>query len=166
MKVELLPWSDGKSPLTTTFAWFLASWAKVLSWTETARRFHTSWAVVFSAVRRAVEWGKANRNLDGITAIGVDELSWKKGHKYLTLVYQLDAGCRRLLWIGRDRKSKTFAAFFDWLGTERSAAIRFVVSDMWKAFLGTVAQRASQAVHVLDRFHVAKLWNDAIEKEI
>jgi transposase len=60
-----------------------------------------------------VEWGKANRNLDGITAIGVDELSWKKGHKYLTLVYQLDTGCRRLLWIGRNRKSETFAAFFD-----------------------------------------------------
>ena len=44
--------------------------------------------MVFDAVRQAVEWGKAHRDLDGITAIGVDELSWKKGHKYLTLVYQ------------------------------------------------------------------------------
>jgi transposase len=164
VKVELVPWSAGKSPLTTSFAWFLASWAKVLSWTETARRFRTTWAVVFAAVRHAVEWGKAHRNLDGITALGVDELSWKKGHKYLTLVYQLDHGSRRLLWIGRDRTAATFGAFFDWLGKQRASQIRFVVSDMWKAFLGTVARRASQAVHVLDRFHVAKLCNQAIDK--
>ena len=164
VKVELLPWSSGKSPVTTAFAWFLASWAKTLSWTETARRFSTSWAVVFAAVRHAVEWGKAHRNLDEITAIGVDELAWKKGHKYLTLVYQLDAGQRRLLWIGRDRTAKTFATFFDWLGTARTSQLRFIVSDMWKAFLSTVSSRASGALHVLDRFHVARLCNDAIEQ--
>ena len=79
--VEAMPWAAGKSPITTIYAWFLASWAQVLSWTETARRFRTSWHVVFDAVRHAVEWGKAHRDLDGITAIGVDELSWKKGHK-------------------------------------------------------------------------------------
>jgi transposase len=163
-KVELLPWSDGKSQSTTTFAWFLASWAQVLSWKETAERFRVSWAIVFEAVRKAVEWGKAHRNLDGITAIGVDELSWKKGHKYLTLVYQLDKGHRRLLWIGRDRKAETFERFFDWLGKERTARLRFVISDMWKAFVGTVAKRANEAIHVLDRFHVAKLCNKAIDE--
>jgi len=164
VKVELLPWSDGKSRSTTTFAWFLASWAQVLSWKETASRFRVSWDIVFESVRKAVEWGKAHRNLDGIRAIGVDELSWKKGHKYLTVVYQLDAGQRRLLWIGRNRTASTFGAFFDWLGPERAAGLRFVVSDMWKAFLGTVARRASQAIHVLDRFHVAQLCNKAIDE--
>jgi transposase len=164
VKVELLPWSTGKSPITTAFAWFLASWAQTLSWKETARRFATSWAVVFAAVSQAVDWGKAHRNLDGIEAIGVDELAWKKGHKYLTLVYQLDQGSRRLLWIGRDRTAKTFGTFFDWLGNERAAQLRFVVSDMWKAFLGTVAKRAGHALHVLDRFHVARLCNDAVEQ--
>ena len=162
--VEAMPWAAGKSPITTVYAWFLASWAQVLSWTETARRFRTSWHVVFDAVRYAVEWGKAHRELDGITAIGVDELSWKKGHKYLTLVYQVDHHCRRLLWIGRDRKATTFEAFFDWLGKARTAALKFVVSDMWQAFLSTVAQHANSAIHVLDRFHVTKLCNEAIDK--
>jgi transposase len=136
----------------------------VLSWTETGRRFRVSWAVVFEAVRRAVEWGKAHRNLDGIKAIGVDELSWKKGHKYLTMVYQVDGACRRLLWIGRDRTAATFKQFFDWLGEERTAKLEFVVSDMWRAFLGVVAERASAAIHVLDRFHVTKLCNEAIDQ--
>jgi transposase len=158
-----MPWAIGKSPITSTYAWFLANWAKALSWTETARRFGTSWHVVFDAVRHAVEWGRAHQNLDAIRSIGVDELSWKKGHKYLTLVYQVDHGCKRLLWIGRDRTSATFAKFFDWLGEPRSKAIEFIVSDMWKAFLGTAAKRASAAVHVLDRLHVAKLFSKAID---
>jgi hypothetical protein len=55
----------------------------VLSWTETARRFRTSWDVVFRAVAHAVRWGLEHRNLDGIRSIGVDQLSWKKGQKYL-----------------------------------------------------------------------------------
>ena len=47
-----------------------------------------------------VEWGLKQRSLEGITAIGVDEIQWRKGHKYLTLVYQINQGCVRFLWIG------------------------------------------------------------------
>jgi transposase len=54
--------------------------------------------------------------------------------------------------------------FFDWLGPERSGKLEFVVSDMWKAFLSAAAARASQAIHILDRFHVVKLCNKAIEE--
>jgi transposase len=162
--VEMLPWAVGKSPVTITFAWFLASWAKVLSWKETAMRFGTSWHVVLTAVRHAVQWGREHLDLDGISAIGVDELAWKKGHRYLTLVYQLDHGCRRLLWIGRDRTAASFNRFFDWLGEARTANLKFVASDMWRAFLSVVARRAGAAVHVLDRFHVAQLFSKAIDE--
>jgi transposase len=162
--VELLPWASGKSPMTTHLAWFIASWAKVLSWTETARRFGTSPQTVFEAVKQAVEWGRKHQNLDGISSIGVDELSWRKGHKYLTLVYQIDHHRKRLLWIGRDRTAKSFEGFFDWFGQERSKLIAFVASDMWAAFLGTVARKACGAVHVLDRFHVMQLFSKAIEE--
>jgi transposase len=161
--VEMVPWATGKSPMTHAHVWFLASWAKVLSWKETARRFVTSWDAVHRAVEHAVRWGLENRNLDGIHSIGVDELSWKKGHKYLTMVYQIDHGCRRLLHIARDRKSQSFETFFDMLGEERSKSIRFVASDMWKAFLAVVRKRCSGALHVLDRFHVMQLMSKAID---
>lgn len=162
--VELMPWACGKSSITTTFAWFIASWAKSLSWKETARRFCLSWHVVMDAVRYAVEWGRAHQNLDQIHCIGVDELSWKKGHKYLTLVYQIDHHRKRLLWIGQDRTAATFERFFDWLGAERCKLIQFVASDMWAAFLGTAARKACSAVHVLDRFHVMRLFSKAIDE--
>ena len=162
--VEMVPWASGKSPMTDAYVWFLASWAKSLSWKETVRRFGTTWDAVSRAVEHAVRWGLAHRNLDGIRSIGVDELSWKKGQKYLTMVYQIDHGRRRLLHIARDRTGASFAKFFDMLGEERTRAIEFVASDMWKAFLGVVRARCSGALHVLDRFHVMKLLGEAIDE--
>jgi transposase len=161
--VEKVPWANGKEHTTLVYAWFLASWAKVLSWKEVARRFRTSWDTVFRSVEAAVTWGLAHRCLDDIRAIGVDELAWKKRHKYLTLVYQLDHGCKRLLWIGKDRTKQSFQGFFDLLGEARARAITFIISDMWRAFLTVVAQRASAAVHVLDRFHVEQLLHKALD---
>ena len=164
VRVELVPWATGKSPLTHAYCWFLADWAKVLSWKETARRFRTSWDTVFRAVEHAVRWGLANRGLSGIHAIGVDELSWKKGHKYLTMVYQLDHDCRRLLHISRERTIASFNTFFDMLGEERTKQLRFVASDMWPAFLTVVRIRCSEAIHVLDRFHVMQLMSKAVDQ--
>lgn len=164
VRVEQVPWCDGKNHLTTTYRWFLAGWAKRLSWKGVAEAFETTWQNVFRSVGHAVSWGLANRDLEGIEAIGVDEVAWQKGHKYLTLVYQIDSGRKRLLWIGKDRTAKTFLQFFRMLGKERSRKIEFVCSDMWKAYLKVIAKKAGQAVHVLDRFHIMQKMNKAIDK--
>ncbi len=105
VKVERVPWCDGKNQLTTTYRWFLAGWAKRLSWEGVADAFDTTWQNVFRSVKHAVSWGLAHRSLEHIESIGVDEFAWQKGHKYLTLVYQIDAGRKRLLWIGKNRTS-------------------------------------------------------------
>ena len=110
--VERVPWAEGKSRLTTSYRWFLARWGKRLSWQEVARVFGTTWEHVFRSVKHAVSWGLKHRDLDGVEAIGVDEIQWQRGHKYLTLVYQIDEDCRRLLWVGKDRTTKTFLRFF------------------------------------------------------
>jgi transposase len=161
--VERVPWSDGKSPITTTYAWFLAGWAKRLSWKEVAEAFRTSWDSVYRAVRLAVEWGLAQRNLDGIEAIGVDEVLWHRGHKYLTVVYQIDAHCRRLLWVAQDRTVEALEGFFDGFG-ERAKTLRFVCSDMWKPYLEVLARRASAALHILDRYHIVSNLNKALDE--
>lgn len=162
--VERVPWGEGKSPLTKTYAWFLAKWAKRMSWEEVARAFRTSWDSVFRSVEMAVLWGREHMDLEGIKAIGIDEVQWQRGHKYLTLAYQIDAHCKRLLWIGKERKVKTLMSFFRWLGRERTAAIQFVCSDMWRPYLKVIAKKAGQAIHVLDRFHVMSHFNKAIDK--
>ncbi|MDX2208707.1 MAG: ISL3 family transposase [Gemmatimonadales bacterium] len=162
--VERLPWASGKHQLTETYAWFLAGWAKRLSWTEVAAAFRTTFDHVFCSVERAVTWGLEHRSLSGITALGIDEIAWQRGHAYLTMVYQIDAGCRRLLWLGRGRKAKTLLGFFRWFGTERSAQIRFICSDMWRPYLKVIARKAAQAIHVLDRFHIMANLSKAIDQ--
>lgn len=165
VKVERLPWARGKCHLTTTYAWFLASWAKRLSWKEVAEVFHASWDSVVRSVKMAVTWGLEHRDLTGISAIGTDEICWRKQkEKFITLVYQLDAGKRRLLWIGKDRTAKTFRGFFEWFGQGKCSQLRFVCSDMWKPYLRVIAVMASSAVNVLDRFHVMRHMSKAIDE--
>jgi transposase len=164
VKTEQVPWADGKCQLTTSYRWFLARWAKRLSWKETASAFHTTWENVFRAVKHAVSWGLVHRDERGITAIGIDEIQWSRGHNYLTLVYQINEGCKRLLWVGSERKEETLRAFFRLLTDEVRTGIRFVCSDMWKPYLQVIREEVSQAVHVLDRFHLMKKMNEAIDQ--
>ena len=162
--VERVPWADGKHQLTTTYMWFLARWAKRLSWQEVARVFSTSWDQVFRSVAMAVAWGRDHVDLTGIRAIGIDEIHWQHGGNFLTLVYQIDPTRKRLLWIGQHRRAKTLLRFFRWFGKERTAALTFICSDMWKPYLKVVAKKAGHALHILDRFHIAKHLSDAIDR--
>jgi len=166
VRVESVSWATGKEHSTTTLLWFLAMWAKRLSWQETAEAFDSSWRTVFLAVRMAVDWGRAHLVLGTIESIGVDELSWRrKGKpKFITLVYQLDAGCRRLLAIHPDRREGSLRPFFEWIGPDGAASIRFVCSDMWKPYLKVLKEKASQAIHVIDPFHIAQHLSKAIDQ--
>ena len=164
VRVESVPWAKGKHHLTDTYAWFLARWAKRMSWKEVAEAFRTTWDNVFRSVQMAVGWGRQHMDLSGISAIGVDEIQWQRGHHYLTLVYQIDEHCKRLLWIGQNRKVKTLLRFFLWFGKQRSSALEFICSDMWKPYLRVIAKKASQAVHILDRFHIMSHMSKAIDE--
>ena len=162
VKVEAVPWGCGKHQMTTAYVLFLAHWAKKLSWKETALSFRTSWDKVCQAVEVVVAWGVEHRTLGPIQAIGVDEVAYGKGHKYLTLVYQIDAQCTRLLWIGKERTVKTFEGFFDMIGADLAGKIEFVCSDMWKPYLRVIRERCSNALNILDRFHIVAKMNDAL----
>jgi len=164
IKVEALPWSQGKERMTFSYQTYLARWARRLSWRETADIFETSWDTVFRAVKSVVDYGLARRNLDGVTEIGVDEIAVFKGHKYLTLVYQRNAGARRLLWCGAERRVKTLLHFFREFGNKRSTQLNFVCSDMWAPFLKVIAKKAPQALNILDRFHIMRKFNEAIDE--
>lgn len=164
MKVEQVPWARGKHTLTDAYMLFLAHWARKLSWKETARAFHTSWDKVYQAVEYVVQWGLEHRELGVLRAIGVDEIQYGRGHQYLTLVYQIEAGCTRLLWVGKDRTKASFERFFQMIGPQRAGQIEFVCSDMWKAYLDLIAQHCTKALNILDRFHVVAKMNEAIDK--
>jgi transposase len=161
--VEEVPWGDGKRTLTKVYMLFLARWARRLSWKETAEAFRTSWEKVFDAVEHVVTFGLEHRKLGAIDAIGVDEIQYAKGHKYLTLVYQIDLDVTRLLWVGKERTIESFQGFFATIGDEVASKIVFVCSDMWEPYLKVIRQKCSDALHILDRFHIVAKMNQALD---
>ena len=149
VKVERVPWADGKHSQCNVFRHFLATWAKRLSWKETAECFGVKW----DAVRRSVQWvvayGLKHRSLDGIEALGVDEVAYSRGHKYMTLVYQIDAGKKRLIGVLKERTTQSLKDFFTVdLGAERCAKIKVVCSDMWKPYLKVIAEVLPSALNL------------------
>jgi transposase len=162
--VEEVPWADGKRTLTKAYMLFLARWARHLSWKETAEAFRTSWDKVFDAVEHVVTWGLEHRVWGQIDAIGVDEIQYAKGHKYLTLVYQIDLRVTRLLWVGKERTIESFQGFFTTIGEEIASQIVFVCSDMWEPYLKVIREKCSEALHILDRFHIVANMNKALDE--
>ncbi len=168
-KVEAMPWNRGKHPYARAYMIFLARWARRLSWKETAGVFGASWDAVRRSVQWVVAWGLEHRDLVGVSALGVDELHWGRGKKsanFVTLIYQIDAGARRLLWVGHRRRQATLKAGFSELEDHSPgflAGLRVICSDMWKPYLKVIAARAGWALNVLDPFHIAQHLNAAVD---
>jgi len=164
VKVEQVPWSQGKSPVCTSYALFLAGWAKSLSWQEVADTFKTSWHSIYNSVRYVVEYGLAHRQLDNIEAVGIDELQYGKGRQYMTLVYQLDNDNKRLLFMEKKRTVKSLLKYFRQLGKDNCNKIKYVCTDMWKPYLKVIRTKMPQALNILDRFHIVKKLNEAVDE--
>jgi hypothetical protein len=145
--VEEVPWGMGNHSSTKVHMHFLGHWARKLSWKETAEEFRTSW------IRSTTRWRIWSPGGWSIASWGpFAPLGAAKGTKYMTLVYQVDLGCTRLLWMGKERTVKTFTEFFTMIGPEVSAKIEFVYSDMWKPYLGVIREKCAHALNILDRF--------------
>lgn len=162
IKVEKVPWADGKHHCTYSYRIFLSQWAKRLSWSETGKVFGVSWDTVYRSVRWVVMWGLVHRKTGKIEAIGIDEIQYRRGHKFLTLVYQIDSDCRRLLYVAKDRTENSLRGFFRTIPKSSLSGLKFICTDMWRHYLTVIAEQAADAVHILDRFHVMKMFGDKI----
>jgi transposase len=162
VRVEQVPWAPRWSRVTGPLSRAIAQLARQLSWQEVAQHFQVDWKTVATTVRRVVAWGLEARSLDDLRVIGIDEVSRKKGHSYLTLVYDLRQG--RLVWVGEDRRETTLEAFFAWLGPDRARQVEVVCLDMWAPYAAVVQRHAPQATLVFDRFHLVRHLNVAVDE--
>ena len=162
---EAIPWASGKHRLTNDFRIFLAQWSRLLSWKDCARMFHAKWDSVFRSVQWVVQYGLAHRVLEEITAIGIDEVAYTKGHHYMTLIYQINDGARRLLGVVKDRNEAGLSQWLTQTLTQfQLSAIKFVCSDMWRPYLKVIREILPQALNILDRYHIAKKLNEAVDE--
>lgn len=162
--VEAVPFARPGAHLTRDFDDLLAWLATRMDKTAVARLCRVSWRTVGRACERVVATELDPGHLDGLFRIGVDEISWRKHHKYLTLVVDHDRGV--VVWGAAGRDSKTLDEFFTELGPLRSQAIEAVSLDLGPAFIKSVRAEghAPQAVICADPFHLVKIVGDALDE--
>jgi transposase len=159
---EAVPWAAPESRFTLDFEDLTAWLTREMNKTAVTRLIRVTWRTVGRIIERVVARKIDKKRLDDLFVIGIDEVSYRKGHKYLTLVADHRKGDPA--WIAEGRSQKTLGTFFDELGPERSAKIEFVTMDMCAPFIAEVKARAPQAEIVFDPFHVVKLASEAIHE--
>jgi len=160
--VERISWAAGKRRVTMAFACYLATWARLLPWLEVARLFRCAWGTVASSVDFVVKYGLDKRDLSNITHIGIDEIARRKGHQYLTNVYDLKT--KKLIWSGEGRSAETLRLFFEYIGPEKANQLQGICCDMWMPYITVIKDKAPNAVLVFDRFHIVRHLMDAVDQ--
>jgi len=161
--VAAVPWARHGAGHTCGFDEQVAWLATQCSKTAVTRLMRVSWRTVGAIVARV--WADVDGLVDrlaGLRRIGIDEISWKKGHKYLTVVVCHDSG--RLVWAGSGRDRATLRAFFVALGPARSAQITHISADGADWIADVVARHCPTAVVCADAFHVVSWATDALDQ--
>jgi transposase len=162
--VARVPWARHGSWFTREFEQQVAWLATQCSKRAVCELMRISWYTVGRIIERVVaeERRRQPDPLDGLRRAGIDELSFRAGQKYITVVVDHDA--RRLVWAGEGRDKKTVARFFAELGPERKAKLELISSDMGEWITRVVAKECPQAVLCIDPFHVVKLATEALDE--
>jgi transposase len=157
---ESVPWAEHESRFTRDFEDLVAWLAREMNKTAVTRLVRISWVTVGTIIARVVARTLDRERLSRLYRIGVDEVSYRKGHKYLTLVADHVEG--GIIWAGEGRSQQALGRFFDELGPERSSRLEAASMDMCAPYVAEVRARAPNAKIAFDPFHVVKLGNEAV----
>ena len=160
---EAVPWARHDAWFTRDFEDVVAWLAQRVDKTTVATLLRCSWEAVRRIVTRVVAEAIDDTRLDAVYRIGVDEIAYRAGHRYLTVVADHDRD-GAIIWAGEGKSSATLAAFYDELGDERTARLKAVSLDMGKAYAKATREKAPQARQCIDPFHVIQLCNKALDK--
>jgi transposase len=159
--VEMVPWAEANSGFSRDFEDHTAYLAQITDQSTVSRNMRIAWRTVGAIVERVVARRRDPALLDGLEHIGVDELSYRRHHEYVTTV--VDHVRQRVVWSEAGKNADTLGKFFDALGPERIANLQTVTIDMSAAYIDAVTTRAPHAKIVFDKFHVQRLAQNALD---
>ena len=162
VRVEAVPWADPGLWFTRAFEDQVGYLAQRCDKSTVSDQMRIAWTTVGDIIRRVVERHGRDDALDNLTFIGVDELSYRRHHEYVTVVVDHQRG--EVIWARRGKNADTLKAFFDELGAERTASLEAVTIDMSGAYLKAVTEASPNAQVIFDRFHVQRLAHDALDE--
>lgn len=163
-RVVRVPWAEPNSHFTALFERLAIDWLQAASQQAVADQLGLSWDEIHGIMERAVRRGLKRREREVVGYLGVDEKSFRKGHKYLTVVNDLSRG--RVLYVGEDRKQSSLDGFWPTLTEEQRQGIQGVALDMWEPYVQSIKAHLAEAEEkmVFDKFHVAKHLGEAVDK--
>lgn len=158
-----LPWAEPSSRFTALFERLAIDWLQAASQKAVSERLGLSWDEIHGIMNRAVKRGLSRRKAEGIARLGIDEKAFSKGHKYFTLVNDLERG--RVLYVGEDRTRASLDGFWATLTEEQREGITAVAMDMWDPYVNSVHEHVPEANGkiVFDKFHIAKHLGEAVD---
>jgi transposase len=164
VRVEAVPWAEAGSGFTLAFENHVGYLAQRTDRTTVTNLARIAWRTVGRIVERVVRRRDAERGdrLDGLRIIGVDELSYRRHHEYITVV--VDHERAEVVWAAEGKSADTLKAFFAALGPERCTKLEAVTIDMSAAYIKAVTEASPGAQLVFDRFHVQRLAHDALDE--
>jgi len=163
VRVEAVPWAEAGSGFTLPFEGHTTYLAKHNDKTTVTKLMRVAWETVGKIVQRVVRRHRGDDDrLDGLRIIGVDELSYRRHHEYVTVVVDHERG--QVVWAAEGKSADTLRQFFEALGPERCAKLEAVTIDMSAAYIKAVSEASPQAKIIFDRFHVQRLAHDAVDE--
>lgn len=159
--IERVPWAAHGSRFTLPFEEMVAYLAQGADFTRVRAQMGIAWSSVGEIVERVVARQLDPGRFDGLKRIGIDEFSYRRRHRYLTIVVDHDR--RRIVWAKEGHTSDTLFSFFELLGPDRCAEIRCITVDLAKPWRLPIRMCLPKATVVYDRFHVQRLASDALD---
>jgi len=160
---EDIPWADRYSRYTYRFEYLLLVFCQMMTQKAAARVLRIPKSTLSDLVHRIITHRREGHKIEDLKSIGIDEISYCKGHKYATVVYDIKRSC--VVWVGKGKGRETIDIFFDEVLTpEQKASIKWATCDMSQAYIGAIEHHCPNATLVLDRFHIQKAMNNAVDE--
>jgi transposase len=160
---EMIPWADRFARVTYRFDFLLLIFCQMMTQKSAARVLRLAASTLSDLLHRSITRLRKGHKIGELTSIGIDEISYCKGHKYATVVYDIERSS--VVWVGKGKGREAIDAFFnEVLSPEQKQGIRWATCDMSQAYIGAIEHHCPNATLVLDRFHIAKALNNAVDE--
>ena len=161
-RLELPPWAEPTAGTSYRLEYLLLRYCQVMPQKAASQMLGMASSSLSDILHRVIGRQRQRHKIRGLKTIGIDEISYAKGHKYATVVYDLDRAC--VVWVGRGKARETIDQFFRHLRDYQKARIRGACCDMSEAFMGAIQAHCPNVQLVLDRFHVVRALHDAVDE--
>lgn len=160
---ETIPWASEYARITYRVEYLILMYAQMMSQKDGARLLALNPSTFSNLLHAAIERIRSLHNIRGLRSLGVDEIAYKRGKKYATLVYDLDRGC--VVWIGKGKGKETINDFFtNHLSVHQRKQIKWASCDMAEGYINAIKEHCPDAKLVIDRFHIVKALNTAMDE--